>query len=138
MYSILGLDIGQQRTGVAVANSIVGIASPLVTLGAPNTLVTDIVQIANDKEVKVIVVGLPRNLSGQETSQTLYVQKIAAELEKATGLPIHFIDEALTSSKAESELKARGKAYQKEDIDMLAATYILEDFLVEHPEVMNV
>lgn len=138
MYSILGLDIGEQRTGVAIANSIVGIASPLVTLSTPDVLVSEIAQIVNDKEVKVVVVGLPRNLSGGETDQTRYVQKIAAELEKTTGLPIHFIDEALTSSKAENELKARGKAYQKEDIDMLAATYILEDFLVEHPEVMNV
>lgn len=138
MYSILGLDIGEQRTGVAIANSIVGIASPLVTLHAPDTLVPDIAQIVNDKEVKVVVVGLPRNLKGQATSQTAYVEKIATELENTIGLPIHFIDEALTSSKAEDELKNRGKAYQKEDIDMLAATYILEDFLVEHPEVMNV
>ncbi len=138
MYSILGLDIGEQRTGVAIANSIVGIASPLITLNAPDTLVPDIAQIVNDKEVKVVVVGLPRNLKGQATGQTVYVQKIATELENTIGLPIHFIDEALTSSKAEDELKNRGKAYQKEDIDMLAATYILEDFLVEHPEVMNV
>jgi RNase H-fold protein (predicted Holliday junction resolvase) len=43
-------------------------------------------------------------------------------------------DEAVTSKRAEAELEARGKPYQRGDIDALAATYILEDFLAGHRE----
>jgi RNase H-fold protein (predicted Holliday junction resolvase) len=44
------------------------------------------------------------------------------------------MDEAVTSTRAEAELQSRRKPYAKEDIDMLSAVYILEDFLREHPE----
>jgi RNase H-fold protein (predicted Holliday junction resolvase) len=47
-------------------------------------------------------------------------------------LPISWQDEAVTSVRAEEELRARGKPYVREDIDALAATYILEDYLHEH------
>ncbi len=138
MYRILALDIGEQRTGVAMANTIARIASPLVTLSKPEQLTQDVLGLIEDNEVKILVIGLPRSLQGTDTAQTVYVRGIAEQLEKASGLPIHFIDEALTSAKAERELKARKKPYQKEDIDMLAATYILEDFLTTNPEVMSV
>lgn len=138
VYKILALDIGEQRTGVAIANSIARIASPLTTLTQPEQLIQGILSLIEDNEIEVLVVGLPRSLQGTDTAQTAYVRDIAEQLEKASSLPIHFIDEALTSVKAEHELKARKKPYQKEDVDMLAATYILEDFLTTNPEVTSV
>lgn len=138
VYSILSLDIGEQRTGVALANSIARIASPLVTLNNPENLLEDVADLIKQHDVKVLVVGLPRNVSGDDTQQTTYVRERAAKIEEQTGIAVNFIDEALTSVKAENELKARKKPYQKEDIDMLAATYILEDFLHQYGGSLHV
>lgn len=138
VYSILALDIGEQRTGVAMANSIARIASPLVTLNTPETLVEDVQRLIKQHGVSKLVVGLPRNLHGKDTAQTQYVQQIAGKIEEATGLEAQFIDEALTSVKAEKELQQRKKPYTKEDIDMLAATYILEDYLLQTQERSHV
>ncbi len=137
VHAIMGLDIGEQRTGVALANSVANIATPLTTISQPD-LIQRVKQLIDEHEVSTLVVGLPRNLSGHETSQTQYVQQIAHELEKQVKIPIHFIDEAATSIRAEDELKLRKKPYRKEDIDMLAATYILEDFLRDLPKEYHV
>lgn len=136
--SIMALDIGEQRTGVALANTIAGIANPLMTINDSEDLIKTVEDLVKQHQVMTLVIGFPRNLGGQETSQTQYVKQVAKELENHVAIPIHFIDEAVTSAKAEAELKARKKPYQKEDIDMLAATYILEDFLREYPGVNSV
>lgn len=137
VFSVIALDIGEVRTGVAIARSIARIASPLVTVATQDDLAGTVTRIVNENDVRRIVVGLPRNLQGQSTAQTAFSESIAAAIEASTGLPVHFMDEAGTSQKAEAELKARKKPYQKQDIDMLAATYILEDFLSVHPEVFD-
>lgn len=127
MSSILGLDIGERRIGVSLANSIARFAGPYQTLANTDTILDDIRGIISKESVELVVVGLPRNLSGEDTDQTRYCRDFAAQLEPF--VPIVFQDEALTSRKAEAELKSRRKPYQKEDIDSLAATYILEDYL---------
>ncbi len=76
-----------------------------------------------------IVIGLPRNMDGQDTSQTTAVRAFSNRLKDELGIPITWQDEAATSAKAIDELNARGKPFVKEDIDALAATYILEDYL---------
>ena len=135
VYSVIALDIGEVRTGVAIARSVARIASPLVTLATQDNLTDAVTKLVREHDVRTVVVGLPRNLQGQSTAQTTFSESIAAKIEEVTGLPIHFMDEAGTSQKAEAELKARKKPYEKQDIDMLAATYILEDFMSVHPEV---
>jgi len=89
-------------------------------------------QICSQEQVDLLVIGLPRGLNGQETQQTVaartYGEKLAADLN----LPVAWQDEAVTSVQAEQELIKRGKPYQKGDIDALAATYILEDYLHEN------
>jgi len=75
------------------------------------------------------VVGLPRGMQGQHTAQTAEAEAFAKSLRAQSGLPVHMQDEAVTSKQAEDELKGRGKPYGKGDIDALAATYILQDWL---------
>jgi putative transcription antitermination factor YqgF len=81
-----------------------------------------------------MVVGLPRGLDGQETSQTTYSRQFADELGQHLGQTVKIVlqDEAVTSAKAIAELDAAKKHYAKGDVDALAATYILEDYLREH------
>lgn len=127
---ILALDVGEKRIGVALASKIARLATPLVTLENTETIWTDITQLIAKENVSDVVVGLPRSLNGTDSAQTVYVRKFAQQLEKILKIKVKLQDEALTSHKAEAELRARGTQYAKGDIDALAATYILEDYLV--------
>lgn len=128
--SILALDIGTQRTGVAKANLLLRLPSTLTVL-APDALADDVALLVAEHQAVAVVIGLPRSLNGDETPQTAYVREVAKAIEAQldASVPIYFTDEALTSVKAEEELTARGKHFEKGDIDMLSAVYILEDFL---------
>jgi putative Holliday junction resolvase len=128
------LDVGDARVGVAVASLAARLPRPLTTLNNTEAVFEEIEQIADAEEASVIVVGLPRGLDGQHTAQTAIAESFAESLGQHIELPVHMQDEALTSQKAEKELNARGKPYDKGDIDALAATYILEDFLLEWKE----
>lgn len=133
--SILALDVGGKRIGVALANAVARIASPLTTLQNTATITDDLKVLIKRHDVAVLVVGLPRGLNGQRTEQTATVQQFILDIQPALDVPLYWQDEAVTSRKAESELNSRGKSYRKEDIDALAATYILEDFLADNPEI---
>jgi putative Holliday junction resolvase len=131
--SVLALDVGSKRVGVAVASMAARIPHPLVTITASgDVLMVELEQIVKEENIERFIVGLPRGLDGQETSQTKDIRTFSDFLSGHFSLPIDFQDEALTSKKAEEELDKRGKPYKAEDIDSLAATYILEDWLSEH------
>ena len=133
--AILALDVGGSRIGVATANVVARIARPLKTLANDDAFAQQLQRCIDQESAAVLVVGLPRGLEGQHTEQTRTVEAFVDSLKKQITLPIYWQDEALTSQKAEAELKQRGGSYAKGDIDALAATYILEDFLRDHPEV---
>ncbi len=130
MGSLLALDVGTKRIGVAVADSLVPIAVPLQTIEVDDTEVAAIQKIVAEKSVEKIIIGYPRNQSGDPTPQTEVTKAFAARLGDA--VPIAFQDESLTSVIAEDRLKAAGKPYQKGDIDALAAAIILQDYLEIH------
>ena len=136
--TIMALDVGERRIGVAVAGSIARLAQPFKTLDNSPEIFDQIQKLIKDQNVSVLVVGRPRNLSGQVTNQTKLTEEFASKLEKTITIPIYAQDEAVTSRQAEAELKARGKTYSKGEVDSLAATYILEDYLKEHLEISHV
>ena len=127
----LALDIGDKRIGVAIANSIARIASPLTTLHVTDSINEDIVSLINQNSINEVIIGLPRGLNGQETDQTKKIRDFVEKFKLHTELPIHLIDEAGTSLKAKDELSLRKKGFIKEDVDSLAASYILDDYLNE-------
>lgn len=133
--SILALDVGGRRIGVASASVAARMPRPLTTLMNDDGFLKALQQIISDVNAKALVVGLPRGLDGQHTSQTVTVEAFIDNLKSSLTIPIYWQDEAVTSHKAEAELKRRGIAYKKGDIDALAATYILEDFINENPEM---
>lgn len=134
--SVLALDVGSKRIGIAVASLQARLPRPLVTLTVnEDDLLTNLESIIKQEEVGRLVVGLPRNLSGQYTDQTNYTLKLTKTLQAHFDLPIDMQDEALTSKYAEEELQKRGKPYGPGDVDALAATYILEDWFSEHKEL---
>ena len=131
--SILALDVGTVRIGVALADTVARLPRPLVTLSATDNFAEALQQIINDEGVTALVIGLPRGLDGQSTDQTRLVEASAADWPRVFGLPLYFQDEALSSARAKEELQARAKPYQKGKVDALAATFILEDYLLANP-----
>lgn len=130
MSNTLALDIGERRVGVALARGDIQIAVPLTTLLRwSDEFWDDLKDAILKNDISHLVLGLPRGLDGQETAQTKATQAFGAELASKFDLPITWQDEALTSVKAESILRAQGKPYNKGDIDALAASLILTDYL---------
>jgi len=131
---IVALDIGGKRIGVASANVVARLASPLKTLEVTDSIIEDIRQLLAHETASALVLGLPRGMQGQETEQTKTVEAFGKQLEQAISIPLYWQDEAMTSKLSEAELNASKKTYSKGEIDALAATYILEDFLASHTE----
>ncbi len=131
--SLLALDVGERRIGLALASVEARLAHPYGVIDRSVTnLWLELERVVTEERVKEVVIGLPRGLEGQETAQTGVVRTFADDFKQRFALPVSFQDEALSSKRAEAELDKRGVRYTKGDVDALAATYILEDFLKEN------
>lgn len=133
---VLALDVGERRIGVAVASLIARLPAAHSTIDRMKTpdAVAAVAELVRATDAEVVVVGLPRGMSGQETAQTNVARTFARELAAVLDVPITMQDEAVTSVAAEERLKARGRAYDKGDIDAEAAAIILDDYLASLPE----
>ena len=134
MGRILALDVGDVRIGIAVSDIMKIIANPLETYKRTGDLSKDVAYIAKlckEREVSLIVSGLPKNMRGEETLQTEKTRDFVAEVERQTGLPVEFIDERLTSVSAERVLIEGNvrRENRKKVIDKVAATIILQNYL---------
>ncbi|HET9411966.1 MAG TPA: Holliday junction resolvase RuvX [Candidatus Saccharimonadales bacterium] len=125
----LGLDVGTRRIGVALGDSIGRIAHPVSTVQVDGSEAGQLKILLQDNDVTDIVVGRPRNQSGETTRQTQLVEEFADAVLSQFGLPIHWQDESVTSVVAEERLKSHKRPYSKGDIDAEAASIILQDFL---------
>ena len=129
--TFLALDVGEKRIGVAIGDDAVRIAMPYETVEVDGSELERIARIVVDETVDTIVVGYPRNQSGEATAQTAYVENFAKQLADMAA-HLEFQDESLTSVLAEQQLKSYGKPYSKGDIDARAAAIILQDYLEAH------
>lgn len=131
----LGLDIGGKRTGVAVADTELGIASPVTTIESPlassDALVLQIRGVIEEHGPDALVVGLPLNMDGTEGPQARIVRGFAAELTSQTGLQVHLHDERLTSAAADERMARTGFTHRQKKArrDAIAAAEILAGFL---------
>ncbi len=126
--SIVCLDVGEKRIGVAVADTGVRIAVAFDTVNVDGTEVERIGQIIDQENADTLVIGYPRNQLGESTAQTSFVELFAQKVEHLAATLV-FQDESLTSVLAEEQLKAHKKPYTKGDIDAQAAAIILQDYL---------
>lgn len=129
--TFLALDVGEKRIGVAIGDDAVRIAMPYDTVEVDGTELERIAKIVVNENVDTLVVGYPRNQSGEATAQTAYAEAFAEQL-KDMAPHLEFQDESLTSVLAEQQLKSYGKPYSKGDIDARAAAIILQDYLERH------
>ena len=134
---IAALDVGEVRIGIAMNPPGVSIEQPFMTIDNDAKVNETIASLIRDNNVTKLVVGNPRNMQGNDTKQTRYVEGFVENLKSNINVPVFMQDEALTSVKAEEELKDRKTAYEKGDIDSLAATYILQDYIEENVRVQH-
>lgn len=131
--SALGLDVGSKRIGVAGCDGTGLIASGLTTIERTSfdRDVAQLRELVEQRQVKVLVVGLPYSMDGTLGFQARKVQKFAARLAEALQLPVEYMDERLTSFEAEELLKAekRSPSRNKALIDRKAAAIILQQWL---------
>lgn len=129
--TLVGLDVGEKRIGVSVADAGIRIAVPFITVEVDGNEIEAIAEIVVKEGAEIIVVGYPRNQQGEATAQTAFVEDFAKKLETLDA-KIEFQDESLTSVLAEQQLKAHNRPYSKGDIDAQAATIILQDYVEAH------
>lgn len=126
--SIVCLDVGEKRIGVAIADSSVRIAVPFDTIEVDGNEIESIAKIIIVENADTLVLGYPRNQAGEPTAQTRFVEMFADRLTDVAP-NIVFQDESLTSVAAEEQLMAHKRPYSKGDIDAQAAAIILQDYL---------
>ncbi len=130
---ILALDHGTVRIGVALSDELKMLATPLDYLPAEPfaQLVERLRQIIREKEVELILVGLPRNMDGSYGPAALKVQEFVAALRSALTVPIQTWDERLTSVQAHRYLTqggVRGRD-RRQKVDQMAAAILLQSYL---------
>lgn len=131
---ILGFDVGSHKIGVAVGQTLTKSAKPLQRIAAKNGLpeVTELKKLLANWHPDAIVVGIPLYKDNTQFTTGL-VKKFVNFLKKITPLPIHIMDEKLTTKSARSDLFEQGgfKHLEKSDVDSYAAKLIIESWMNE-------
>src|SRR5690349_3937455 len=107
---VLALDIGDKRIGVAVSDRTGMIVTPIETIHRKNMKADAdrVAKLAQDHEVALVVVGLPKNMDGSEGGQAKKARFFAKSLIDGFGLTVHFEDERLSTFTATERLVERG------------------------------
>jgi len=131
---VLALDLGKKRIGLAISDPLGVTAQGLDTLERAN-IRADVAELAGliaAKDVSLILMGKPLHMSGQEGRQAAWARDFAGRLNQATGVPVEFRDERLTTVQAERVLREGGVRLRKDrarSVDRLSAVLLLQDYL---------
>lgn len=130
---ILAIDHGTKRMGIALSDETATIAQPLeFILAEPfSAFLARLKELIREKQVEMILIGMPRNMDGSYGPAALKVQEFVAVLKDTIGIPIKTWDERLTSTQAnrmliQAEVR-RDK--RKERVDAAAAAILLQSYL---------
>lgn len=130
----LGLDLGTKTLGVSISDPTGLIASSYTIIRHNeeyDRLITDVKNIALEKNVQEIVLGLPKNMNNTIGPKGELSYEFKAKLEKELNLPVHLMDERLTTKQATDLLISNdtSRKKRKQVIDAMAATIILQSYL---------
>lgn len=131
MTPILGIDFGQARIGLAISDELRLLAHPLATIPAGKDSADRIAEIARDRAIDKIVIGVPRHMSGEIGDAARQALDFAAELRQKVTCPVQTWDERLTTVAANKALTAAGKKTRETRmfVDQVAAQLILQGYL---------
>jgi len=130
---ILAIDHGTKRMGIGISDELKMIAHPLEFIPAEpfGGFLARLKELLRDKEVELILVGMPRNMNGSYGPAALKVQDFVAALKGAVTVPIETWDERLTSAQANRFLIEGNvrREQRKEKVDKMAAAILLQSYL---------
>jgi putative Holliday junction resolvase len=130
----LGIDYGERRIGLSYGDDL-GVAVPLAaaTEADEEARLAHVVEEARARGVTELVVGYPYNMDGSAGFKAREVDAFIAKIEARLALPVHRVDERLSTRTASEHLsKRRDDALRRSGkIDSMAATVILRDYLNE-------
>ena len=132
---ILAIDYGDRAVGLAITDELRLTARPLTTIRRDRKslqlLVAEIRRFVVEFDIVELVIGLPLNMDGSVGESAQRVMKLVERLRQEVTIPIHTVDERLTSREADDRLRARGAGRNERRMrsDEYAALIILEDFL---------
>ena len=136
MSVVISFDFGLKRTGVAIGNTLTGSASPHCTFISKNEKPDwqGISQLFEEWQPEQLVVGMPTELDGSESPLTKRIERFCNQLEGRYQLPVEQENEQFTSIEAARRLKelrqkGRKKKVTKDEVDKIAATIILENWM---------
>ena len=131
--TVLALDVGEKRIGVALSDPTDLLAMPLTVIERDSTRsgVDEVLRLAADHDAVEIVVGLPLSLSGRVGPQAARVKRFAEQLSARGAITVKQQDERFSSIQAERLLRDSGvtPSRDKPRVDMAAATVILQSYL---------
>ena len=128
---VLGLDYGRKRIGLALSDPLGWTAQPYGYIARDKGTVDRLAEIVREREVSELVLGYPRKMSGEAGDMAQEVDRFAEKLREGLKLPVHLVDERLTTAASERlliEANVRRKK-RKEVRDQMAAALILQGFL---------
>lgn len=130
----LGVDWGDRRIGLALADELGLLASPLGTIerrAGKRPPVAELVRRLEAAEARGVAFGLPLDEQGEDTPRCLEVRAVAAAVVERTGLPVQFVDERYSTARALRVIREQGGDVRgrKGDVDALAAALVLEQLL---------
>lgn len=134
LETVLGLDVGAKRTGVARVHLQAKLPEPLGVIAMERDYIAQLQEYIDEHDPDALVIGLPLNMLSEDTSQTKFTRGIVKEIKSAISLPIFLIDEVGSSKEADARQQT-GVAR-----DATAAAVLLEDFTAanERGEVQRV
>jgi putative Holliday junction resolvase len=137
----MGIDFGEKRIGVAVSDPSNTVAVPLETLvrrTGKRPPYARMIELAAAYDIGQLVVGLPLGLDGTENEWCAEVRAMGTRLAERLNVPVAWIDERMTSVRAERAVRSGGLAKSRREergrVDMAAAQLILQAWL-DHPEM---
>ena len=130
--TLLGFDYGEKRIGVAVGQTITSTANPLSSVRVRRSIPdwTAIEVLIQTWKPDALVVGLPLNMDGTEQLTTTLARRFGNQLHGRFSLPVHTMDERLSTREARERLASRGQLDAEDD--PVAAQVILEGWLADN------
>jgi len=128
---VLGLDVGDKRIGVALAQGSIAVPLMVIEQNSRESAVQRVVSLALEHGADIIVVGLPRSMDGSIGAQAESVLEFAAALGNTTDIPVDTYDERLSTVEAERLMREAGakRGKRKEKLDAMAAAVILQGYI---------
>jgi putative Holliday junction resolvase len=127
--ALLGVDSGDVRVGIALKPKDRAKAEPVCVLANSTDIFRQILGLAEENHIDTVVVGLPRDINGNETAQTRKARHFAGELADSTDLHVILHDEFATSERARQRLGRLSREQEKAQLDATAAAVLLDDYM---------